>query len=210
MPIMKICTKCKTNKPVSEFDRSRSHKGGLYPSCKQCVKSYRAANKDKIKQQNANYQKLNVEKVKAYRNSPITREKRRQPDQLIKKAEYNKKYHASRATLPEVRANEIMKRAKRRARIATIPDSMPKNWWHLLLAFYGTECMNPDCPYELDDWNTLSHDHVIPITMKGSTHSLENSQILCRKCNGSKNNKVIDYRNERICTSLSGDTSSYS
>lgn len=78
---------------------------------------------------------------------------------------------------------------KRRALKKSIPDTMPKGWWQMMLDFYGAKCAK--CGSE----ENLSHDHIIPVTHPDSSHSLFNSQILCMSCNSSKKNyDVIDYR----------------
>lgn len=35
---MKLCSKCKTNKPIVEFNKSSTSKDGLYSQCKRCKK----------------------------------------------------------------------------------------------------------------------------------------------------------------------------
>ncbi|WP_373862655.1 HNH endonuclease [Nocardia amikacinitolerans] len=66
---------------------------------------------------------------------------------------------------------------------------MPNEWWNILLGFYKSKCAH--CGSSDD----TQHDHVIPITWPQSTHSLYNSQILCKPCNSSKGNRhATDYR----------------
>ena len=47
----KTCTKCKETKPVSEFYKDKTKKGGFRPNCKRCTKEqvslYREHNKEK-------------------------------------------------------------------------------------------------------------------------------------------------------------------
>ena len=49
---MKICSKCKAEKPVTEFHKDKSRKDGIYVTCKTCIAGYgihhRADNKQKI------------------------------------------------------------------------------------------------------------------------------------------------------------------
>jgi hypothetical protein len=42
----KVCTKCHTRKPLTDFFKNSAHKTGYQSSCKQCYKEWRAANKD--------------------------------------------------------------------------------------------------------------------------------------------------------------------
>lgn len=46
---MKKCSKCKTNKPYSEFNKSLKYKDGLYSSCKGCRSEYRSKLKARSK-----------------------------------------------------------------------------------------------------------------------------------------------------------------
>lgn len=51
---MRICTKCKVEKSISGFHKSKSHKEGYYPRCKECVREavreHRLAHPEKVKQ----------------------------------------------------------------------------------------------------------------------------------------------------------------
>ena len=51
---MKICSKCKQEKPIIEFCRDKNRKSGRYPQCKSCakeyIKIYTFNNKDKLKE----------------------------------------------------------------------------------------------------------------------------------------------------------------
>jgi len=46
----KVCTKCKVEKPLTEFYASKASNDGYMPSCKECKKQYYSANKDKRKE----------------------------------------------------------------------------------------------------------------------------------------------------------------
>ena len=47
---MKICTNCKNNKELSNFNKNKSTKDGYALWCKNCEKEYRILNKEKIKE----------------------------------------------------------------------------------------------------------------------------------------------------------------
>lgn len=64
----KICTKCKLKKLVSEFQNDKSKSDGKRPSCKACKantdKSYKDANKEKVRTKDKKYYQANSEKIK--------------------------------------------------------------------------------------------------------------------------------------------------
>lgn len=66
----KTCTKCGTEKMLSEFGKNRHAKDGLNHICKDCAcahsAAYRKANHEKVIGSLALWRKKNKEKVKAY------------------------------------------------------------------------------------------------------------------------------------------------
>jgi len=52
------------------------------------------------------------------------------------------------------------------------------------------------CGHEFDR-KALTRDHVVPKS-KGGTWRIYNIQPLCKKCNGLKGDKTIDYRESKI------------
>jgi hypothetical protein len=70
---MKICTKCKEQKPLETFRKQRSTKDGLKYYCKECdnktAKSYYQKNKEKIVGKVKEWQNNNPDKVKGYKKS---------------------------------------------------------------------------------------------------------------------------------------------
>lgn len=160
----KVCTKCGESKAVDKFSKQSSNKDGRAYHCKDCRAAY-----------NKTWFKLNPTD-KAVQSA---RSKKWEADNKDKKRQY---VEANRERRVEYEQN-------RRARLASIPNDMPKDYWNILLAFYGGVCAK--CGTDKD----LEHDHVIPITWEGCTHSLRNSQILCTKDNSSKKNySDDDYR----------------
>ena len=70
---MKICTKCKEQKPLEAFRKQSSTKDGLKYYCKECdnqtAKKYYEKNKSKIIEKVTEWQKSNPDKVKTYKKS---------------------------------------------------------------------------------------------------------------------------------------------
>lgn len=81
----KICTKCKIEKPVSEFYKGNDKDGFTY-WCKICVKQYRKDNAPRIAEQRRQYNKD---------NTPRLAEQRRQhrKDNVSQLAEYHKQHN---------------------------------------------------------------------------------------------------------------------
>lgn len=90
---MKVCSKCKVEKPFDKFCKHRISKDGLYPSCKDCNKKYREQNKESIKKYRVDnkesikkYYQENKEILKEYFKNWLTRNK-------YDKKKYDKKYY---------------------------------------------------------------------------------------------------------------------
>ena len=74
---MKTCTKCKEEKPFSEFHKDRTTKDGLHFQCKACKKEYnrkyKKENKELIRESNRKYHQENkvliIENKRKYRKN---------------------------------------------------------------------------------------------------------------------------------------------
>ena len=64
--MVKVCTKCKVEKELSEFHKNKKNKDGLKSQCKSCEREYRQANKEKIKEYKKEHYQANKEKMKKY------------------------------------------------------------------------------------------------------------------------------------------------
>lgn len=67
---MKLCGKCKTEKPLEEFHKCKAHKDGLSSHCKPCKKAadkkYNEENKESIAIKRKAYAQKNKERIAAY------------------------------------------------------------------------------------------------------------------------------------------------
>lgn len=67
---MKLCGKCKTEKPFEEFHKCKAHKDGLSSHCKPCKKAadkkYNEENKESIAIKRKAYAQKNKERIAAY------------------------------------------------------------------------------------------------------------------------------------------------
>jgi hypothetical protein len=71
MPLVKTCIKCKIEKPAeANFVKNANSKDLYHSTCKQCIKEYQQANKEKMqlyqKQYQSVYRKENAEELMAY------------------------------------------------------------------------------------------------------------------------------------------------
>lgn len=78
---------------------------------------------------------------------------------------------------------------ERRARLLSADGSYTKQEWKDLLGFYGGKCLS------CGSTDRVEADHVIPLSRGGSNY-IDNIQPLCRICNASKSDKIIDFRLE--------------
>lgn len=121
----KICTKCKVEKPLTEFHKHKSQKDGHTSGCKPCQlkqnAKYRAENKEKRavydakhyaenKEKKAQYYAENKEKKAAYDVKHNARKRAEQPNCVyqIKNLENNKVY-IGETTRGELRWKEHLK-----------------------------------------------------------------------------------------------------
>ena len=84
--IFKVCTKCKLNKPLSDYANCKRGRHNKQPKCKSCNKSYREDNRDKIVTYLNNYYQENKEQL-------IIKNNQRVKDNYENVQEYKKKWY---------------------------------------------------------------------------------------------------------------------
>ena len=98
--MVKVCIKCKIEKPVSEFYK-RNDKSGFRNDCKSCRKKYYEENKEYIKERRKKYRQENKEYIKergkkykqANKKKIIKYHKEYYKDNKEKIIEYSKEYY---------------------------------------------------------------------------------------------------------------------
>ena len=158
---MKTCSKCTTDKAVSEFHRNKTAKDGLHNWCKVCCKQYRKKyyrqNMQTFKAKAKKYKKDNPDKVKVWKHKEYT-------DNKSRWADYNANRRAAIADqfVEDVRRDVVYDRDRGVCHICNKPVSREK--FHV--------------------------DHVIPISKSGE-HSYANCKTAHAKCNLVKADKEL-------------------
>jgi 5-methylcytosine-specific restriction endonuclease McrA len=196
----KTCTKCQTEKSVSQFYMAR---GKYVSSCKECQllqrKQYYIDNKETVKVKRAVYQKAhlaeqyvhnqewrkrNVEKVReaGRRQYAENIEHRR----AVKNAWKLQNPEAIKSALERYRLNHLPKMAekshKRRAKLRG--NGVFQVTEKELIRLYASPCAY------CGTMENVTIDHIIPVA-RGGRHSIGNLQPLCLSCNSSKNAKTM-------------------
>jgi 5-methylcytosine-specific restriction endonuclease McrA len=132
------------------------------------------------------------------------REYRQQPEQKKQRAEYAKEYQ----TRPEVRERRRQQNNARRANMTEEQryrrnltnrlyrqkkrdngGDLTADQWIEIMNLYDNRCLA--CGSDED----ITLDHIVPVSLGGKTDR-DNVQPLCRSCNSSKWQKIVDYRPE--------------
>lgn len=61
---MKTCSKCKSELPIEEFHKDRTHPDGHRYQCKNCRKEYQIKNKEKARARARAYRRNNLDKIR--------------------------------------------------------------------------------------------------------------------------------------------------
>jgi hypothetical protein len=175
------CIDCEQQLPVSAFCVNQNRKCGYNNICRSCnntrMKAWRAKRRGYVAYYQKEWRAKNAEHLKQYD---------------INRYWSDPEYHRSRISdtmaTPEGRAKRVLWEQQRRSRAFGVVNDLTTAQWHVLLEYYNYCCLacgRDDVP--------LTRDHIVPLT-KGGALTLSNVQPLCRPCNASKKQKVIDYR----------------
>lgn len=126
MDLLKVCTKCKTAHPPTNFSRDKAKKDGLRPICTPCTRAqarrYYENNTEKVKAAVKLYRTNNLEKVKLAKK--LWAEKNRHRLRLLGR-KYRKANPSRRYPRNKEKDKEYARRARRRKAIY--------NWWYGVL-----------------------------------------------------------------------------
>ena len=172
---MKICTKCKAEKPFTEFSNSARYKDGVRTACKSCDAAYRAVNREKIKAYKVEYRAANREIINA-------RQAERRQANPEKFRAWDAKYYNSN---PEKCA------ARKRNRRARKRSAEGKHTSADIRAIFESQrglCANCQSKLFKSGKNKFHVDHIMPLALGGSNWP-SNLQCLCPSCNLKKSAK---------------------
>lgn len=168
---MKTCTKCKVEKPFTDFGKESSKKDGFRSNCKSCRALYYAADREKLAAKQAGYRAANPEKQAAYCSANRNKI-------AANKADYY-------ATNPEKFAE---RNRNRRARKRNAEGKHTAADVRAIFEKQQGLCAN--CIEKLfkSGKQKFHVDHIMPLARGGSNWPY-NIQCLCPTCNLSKNAK---------------------
>ena len=197
---MKVCTKCKLEKPFSEFHKDKKNKDGYRFICKECVKIYKNDNADKIKEteaiyrynnsdkiskKNENWRKENKDHVKEYGQNW----RKDNPDYFINYYQDNLEKERERSRKNHQNNLEYYNDKSRKHRAlkakATIGEISSR------YEIYKRDSGICGICEELVQYEDYHLDHIIPLS-KGGAHADFNLQVTHSWCNLSKGNKIIN------------------
>jgi len=192
----KRCSKCKENKPLSEFYSHQKTRDGLQSNCKacmnECARAYYHRHADRLRHYRLEHP-VYAEKTREQARARYWQDPERGREQSRHyhythleecRARWRRTYHANREKAIE-KANRSQ--ITRKARIKANGGSYMPAEWEALLASYGGLCL------ACGTTEKVRPDHVIPLS-KGGGSDISNLQPLCGRCNLLKGTKIIDYR----------------
>lgn len=173
----KVCPKCTTEQPKTNFSKSADRKDGLNPYCKQCDRNKYLKNKEKVLQRSKEWarenhgRRLEIQKKWRETNKDLS-------NQLIRDWQSRN------------REKMVAACSRRRALIAGVGGNYTANRIKELIKLQKNKCAC--CKQHLMKYHV---DHIQPIS-KGGSNSIENIQILCPRCNQTKSNRdPIEFMN---------------
>lgn len=191
----KVCTVCKEEKSLDQFDKQVGGRDGLRSYCRECrrilVRQYFDQNPKARKrdlQRHKKYYETHKEIIKAQARKWTKENPQKSREKFYRWIKANpKKARAIQRRWERANPDKMRtKRLWRRARKMQVPTTLTTEEEQRLYELYD-HCL---C---CDTTEDLTLDHIVPLA-EGGAHSIENCQILCRSCNSRKGTQTIDYR----------------
>lgn len=183
----KLCKRCDTVKPITEFRKDRSKKSGYGSYCKPCsseiAKAWQRNNPEKRKARDDAWYAKNKERKAATdaKRLPAYRERRREIDRSRyagmtegqRRERWNNWYRANKEYWNHYRRARSVIRRSQGADWQQFPDSL-----EYVLIISNDPCTYCGAP-------TQSVDHVVPVA-RGGSGEWTNLAPACLSCNSSK------------------------
>lgn len=213
---LKTCTKCGTEKPVSEYGKHSMGKGGLNPACRVChnkqSKEWADKNKERKRLKSLEWNSLHKEQMKAakrrYLDTPQGKNKSVEYSKYYRKANPSKvkdsinKWRTENAFKikeysyiyrSEHKSERCVLQKNRHAKKLSIGGNLSKDISPRLFILQRGKCAC--CGLPLGDNYHL--DHIMPLALGGSNED-SNIQLLRQRCNGQKHAKhPVDFMQSR-------------
>jgi hypothetical protein len=175
--ITKICSACKEERPVGDFSKCKSSKGGYQNNCKVCARRIMAKWYIENKPKRKEYQK--TDKFKDIHRSCQRKYRKTENGKIVKKVARSK-----------------------RCVVIKESDGISLGQWKKILKNQQNRCNI--CERRFGEDVVPSVDHIIPL-LKGGTHSSDNIQAVCCKCNSGKRDKIdVGYIQSWCCATKGG------
>lgn len=192
----KVCSKCKTWRPVQRFIKRLLSLDGYDSICNECrnaaSRDWRSKNKKRVQELNREFYESNREERKAYHRQYRREHPEYFRDKIQEFREENPSYHRdymrewARANSDKIKEKDNKRRAFKMGQ----DNSFTAQEWAELKQRYNYTCLR--CGRREPEIK-LTADHVVPIS-KGGWGTIDNIQPLCRACNTAKHDNFIDYR----------------